>query len=152
MNINNVRCVNVFCKVVFYPTRSNPRWWYVIQTAPRSRHIFDEGGVEEVLPEHAMEEEHETNDFTSGQLHPVTSEGETSMSKDETSSDDSSNESDDCSSDGNNDDPFKSIDKDDMDTSNSITSTSLGINLDLVLEISQQEDMLLDEVSTPLDE
>ena len=98
-----------------------------------------------------MEEEHETNDFTSGHLHPVTSEGETSMSKDETSSDDSSNKSDDYSSDGNNDDPFNSIDKDDMATSNSVTTTSLGINLELVLEISQ-EDMLIDEVSTPCDE
>ena len=98
-----------------------------------------------------MEEEHETNDFTSGQLHPTTSEGETSMSKDDNSSDDSSNESDDCSFDENNDDPLNSIDKDDMATLNSVTSTSLGINLELILEISQ-EDMLIHEVSTPCDE
>ena len=142
MNSNNVRWVNVFCKVVFYPTRSNPRWWYVIQTAPRSRHIFDEGGIEEVLPEQVVDEEHETNVITSGQPHG---------SKEETSSDDSSNESADYSSDEYNDDPFNSIDKDDMATSKSVTSTSLGINLELVLEISQ-EDMLMDEASTPWDE
>ena len=151
MDSNNVRWVNVLCKVVFYPTRSNPRWWYVIQTAPRSRHIFDEGGIEEVLTKQAMDEEHETNIFTSGQPHPASSEGERRGSKEETSSDDSSNESADYSSDEYNDDPFNSIDKDDMATSKSVTSTSLGINLELVLEISQ-EDMLMDEASTPWDE
>ena len=71
------------------------------------------------------------------------------MSKDESLSDDSSNQSDDCSLDENNDNPFYSIDKDDMAISNRVTS--LGINLELVLEISQ-EDMLIDEASTPLDE
>lgn len=151
MNSNNVRWVNVLCKVVFYPTRSNPRWWYVVQTAPRSRHIFDEGGIEEVLPEQAMDEEHETNNFTSGQAHLAVSEGERRGSKEETSSDDSSNESVDYSSDDYNDDPFNSIDDIDMATSKSVTSTSLGINLELVLDISQ-EDMLMDEVSTPWDE
>ena len=147
MNSNNVHWVNVFCKVVFYPTRSNPRWWYVIQTAPRSRHIFDEGGIEEVLPEQAMDEEHETNVITSGQPHG---------SKEETSSDDSSNESADYSSD---DSSNESADYSSDDSSNesadysskSVTSTSLGINLELVLEISQ-EDMLMDEASTPWDE
>lgn len=151
MNSNNIRWVNVLCKVVFYPTRSNPRWWYVIQTAPRSRHIFDEGGIEEVLPEQAMDEEHETNVFTSGQPHPASSEGERRESKEETSSDDSSNESAGYSSDEYNDDPFLTIDKDDMATSKSVTSTSLGNNLELVLEISK-EDMLMDEASTPWDE
>ncbi|MCO5604928.1 hypothetical protein L7F22_059103 [Adiantum nelumboides] len=108
--------------VVFYPTRSNPRWWYVIQTAPRSQHIFDEGGVEEDLPEHAMEEEDEANNFTSGHLHIAMSDVETSMSREETSSDNSSDESGDHESDGNNDDPFNSIDEDDMATLNSVTS------------------------------
>ncbi|MCO5572394.1 hypothetical protein L7F22_026148 [Adiantum nelumboides] len=136
--------------VVFYPTRSNPRWWYVIQIAPRSRHIFDKGGVEEDLPEHAMEEEDEANNFTSGHLHTAMSDLETSMSREENSSDDSSDESGDHESDGNNDDPFNSIDKDDTATMNSVTSTSLGINLEIHLEITH-EDMLLDEVSTPLD-
>lgn len=151
MNSNNIRWVNVLCKVVFYPTRSNPRWWYVIQTAPRSRHIFDEGGIEEVLPEQAMDGEHETNVFTSGQPHPASPEGERRESKEETSSDDSSNESAGYSSDEYNDDPFLTIDKDDMATSKSVTSTSLGNNLELVLEISK-EDMLMDEASTPWDE
>ena len=152
MNRHNVCCVNVLCKVVFYPTRSNPRWWYVIQTAPRSRHIFDEGGIEEVWREQAMDEEDETINFTSGEAHLAISEGERRGSKEETSSDDSSNESIDYSCDDYNiDDPLNSIDNNDMATSKSITSTSLGINLELVLEISQ-EDMLMDEVSTPLDE
>ncbi|MCO5560912.1 hypothetical protein L7F22_014532 [Adiantum nelumboides] len=137
-------------QVVFYPTRSNPRWWYVIQTAPRSRHIFDEGGVEEDLPDNAMEEEDEANSFTSGHLHTAMSDVETSMSREETSSDDSSDESGDHESDGNNDDPFNSIDEDDTATLNSVTSISLGINLEILLEIPH-EDMLLDEVSTPLD-
>ena len=106
--------------------------------------------MEEDLPEHAMEEEDEANEFTSGHLHTATSDVETSMSREETSSDDSSNESGDWSSDGNNDDPFNSINEDDTATLNSVTSTSLGINLDILLEISH-EDMLLDEVSTPLD-
>ncbi|MCO5615118.1 hypothetical protein L7F22_069407 [Adiantum nelumboides] len=109
-------------KVVFYLTRSNPRWWYVIQTAPRSRHIFDKGGVEEDLPEHAMEEENEANNFTSGHLHTAMSDVETSMSREETSSDDSSDESRDHESDGNNDDHFNSIDEDDTATLNSVTS------------------------------
>lgn len=132
MNSNNIRWVNVLCKVVFYPTRSNRRWWYVIQTAPRSRHIFDEGGI--VLREQAMDEEHETNVFTSGQPHPASREGERRESKEETSSDDSSNGSVGYSSDEYNDDPFLTIDKDDMATSKSVTSTSLGNNLELVLE------------------
>ena len=37
-------------KVVFYPIRADPRWWYAIQTAPRLRHIFQERGVEEEMP------------------------------------------------------------------------------------------------------
>ncbi|MCO5581359.1 hypothetical protein L7F22_035241 [Adiantum nelumboides] len=68
------------------------------------------GGVEEDLPEHAMEEEDEANNFTSGHLHTAMSDVETSMSREETSSDDSSDESGDHESDGNNDDPFNSID------------------------------------------
>ena len=99
-----------------------------------------------------MEEEHEMHNFTSGQPHPTISEGEIRGSKEETSSDDSSNESIDYSCDDYNiDDPLNSIDNNDMATSKSITSTSLGINLELVLEISQ-EDMLMDEVLTPWDE
>ena len=86
-DINNIHCANLLCKVVFYPTRSDPSWWYVIQTAPRSRHIFDEGGVEEVVPEQAIQMDDETN---------VSSKGGTS--------DDSSNGSDDVSSEGCNDD------------------------------------------------
>ncbi|MCO5594101.1 hypothetical protein L7F22_048122 [Adiantum nelumboides] len=109
-------------QIVFYPTRSNPRWWYVIQTAPCSRHIFDEGGVEEDLPEHAMEEEDEANNFTSEHLHTAMSDVETSMSREETSSNDSLDESGDHESDGNNDDPFNSIDEDDTATLNSVTS------------------------------
>ncbi|MCO5608655.1 hypothetical protein L7F22_062869 [Adiantum nelumboides] len=136
--------------VVFYPTRSNPRWWYVIQIAPHSRHIFDKGGVKEDLPEHAIKEEDEANNFTSGHLHTAMSDVETSMSREETSSDDSSDESGDHESDGNNDVPFNSIDEDDTATLNSVTNTSLGINLEILLEIPH-EDMLLDEVSTPLD-
>ena len=93
-----------------------------------------------------MDEEHETNNFTSGKAHLVVSEGERRGSKEEISSDDSSNESIDYSCDDYNiDDPLNSIDNNDMATSKSITSTSLGINLELVLEISQ-EDMLMDEV------
>ena len=83
----------MFWKVLFYPTRSNPRWWYVIQNAPRSRHIFDEGGIEEVLSEQAMDEEREMNVITSGQPHSATSEQKRGGSKEETSCDDSSNES-----------------------------------------------------------
>ena len=131
----------MFCKVVFYPTRSNPRWWYVIQTAPCSRHIFDEGGIDEVLPEQAMDEEIVANEVTSVELHPTGLEGEGTGFKEESSRDDSSNKSIQYSSD----------DNDDMATSNSVKSTSLGINLELVLEISK-EDMLMDEVSTPWDE
>ena len=41
-----------------------------------------------------MHKEDKMNDFTSGQLHPTTSKGEASLSKDDTSSDDSSNGSD----------------------------------------------------------
>ena len=89
-----------------------------------------------------MDEEHETNVIASGQ--PL-------RSKEETSSDDSSNERADYSSDEYSDDPFNPINKDDMATSKSVTSTSLGINLELVLDISQ-EDMLMDEASTPWDE
>ena len=94
----------------------------------------------------AVEEEDDTNDSISGQVHPPTSEGETSMSKDDTTSDDSSNESDDMLM----DDPFNSLEEDDRATSKSATNTSLGINLELVLEISE-EDMLMDKVSTPCD-
>ncbi|MCO5602964.1 hypothetical protein L7F22_057105 [Adiantum nelumboides] len=69
-----------------------------------------------------MEEEDEANNFTSGHLHTAMSDVETSMSREETSSDDSSDESGDHESNGNNDDPFNSIDKDDMATLNSVTS------------------------------
>ena len=144
----------MLCKVVFYPTRSNPRWWYVIQTAPRSRPIFDEGEIEEVLADEAMDEEHESNDITSSQAQPTMSEMERGGSKEESSSDDSSNESVDYSSDDYNNDPLISYNEnDDIITSKSVTtaSTSLGFNLELVLEISK-EDMLMDEVSTPWDE
>ena len=44
-----------------------------------------------------------------------------------------------------------SFDKYIMTTSKSVTNISLRINLELGLEISQ-EDMLIDEVSTPIDE
>ena len=103
------------------------------------------------MPEQAMDEEHETNNFTSGQPHPAVLEGERRGSKEGTSSDESSNESVDYSYDDYNDDPFNSIDNDDMAILKSVTNTSLVINLELVLEISQ-EDMLMDEVSTPWDE
>ena len=115
------------------------------------RHIFDEGGIEEVLSEQVMDEEHETNVVISGEPHAATSERQRGGSNEETSSDDSSNGSDGFDSNEYNDDPFNFIDKIDMATSKSVTSTSLGINLELVLEISQ-EDMLMDEASTPWDE
>ena len=114
------------------------------------RHIFDEGGIEEVLTEEAMDAEHEINVFSSFQPRPTFSVRKRTGSKEDTPSDESSNESADNFSDDDKDDSFNSIDKDDMVTSKSVTNTSLGLNLELVLEISE-EDMLLDEASTPWD-
>ena len=33
-NSKNVYYINLHCKVVFYPTRLDSSWWYVIQIAP----------------------------------------------------------------------------------------------------------------------
>ncbi|MCO5586268.1 hypothetical protein L7F22_040207 [Adiantum nelumboides] len=133
--------------VVFYPARPNPRWWYAIQTAPRSRHIFDERGVEEFLPGEAMEEDHQTDE----EHRTIAPPRELCTATDETSSDDSSNEGDNDLSNGNDDDPFNSLDMNDMVPAQSVTSTSLGINLELVLDLSQ-EDVCIDEISAPYDE
>ncbi|MCO5551795.1 hypothetical protein L7F22_005297 [Adiantum nelumboides] len=130
--ISNV-AVNVLKQVVFYPARPNPRWWYVIQTAPCSRHIFDERGVEEFLPGEAMEEDHQTDE----EHRTIAPPRELCRAIDETSSDDSSNEGDNDLSNGNNDDPFNSLDMNDMVPAQSVTSTSLGINLELVLNLSR---------------
>ncbi|MCO5547710.1 hypothetical protein L7F22_001161 [Adiantum nelumboides] len=97
-------------KVVFYLVRPNPRWWYVIQTAPRSRHIFYERGVEEFLPGEAMEEDHQTDE----EHRTIAPPRELCAATDETSSDDSSNEGDNDLSNGNDDDPFNSLDMNDM--------------------------------------
>ncbi|MCO5589344.1 hypothetical protein L7F22_043311 [Adiantum nelumboides] len=134
-------------KVVFYPARPNPRWWYVIQTAPRSRHIFDERGVEEFWPGEAMEEDHQTDE----EHQTIAPPRELCTATYETSSDDSSNEGDNDLSNGNDDDPFNSLDMNDMVPAQSVTSTSLGINLELVLDLSQ-EDVCIDEISAPYDE
>ncbi|MCO5562452.1 hypothetical protein L7F22_016080 [Adiantum nelumboides] len=133
--------------VVFYPARPNPRWWYVIQTAPRFRHIFDERGVEEFLPGEAMEEDHQTDE----EHRTIAPPRELCTATDETSSDDSSNEGDNDLSNGNDDDPFNSLDMNDMVPAQSVTSTSLGINLELVLNLTQ-EDVCIDEIFAPYDE
>ncbi|MCO5568203.1 hypothetical protein L7F22_021899, partial [Adiantum nelumboides] len=134
--------------VVFYRARPNPRWWYVIQTTPRSWHIFDERGVEELLPGEAMEEDHQMDE----EHRTIAPPRELCTAIDETSSDDSSNEGDNDLSNGNDDDPFNSLDMNDMVPAQSITtSTSLGINLELVLDLSQ-EDVCIDEIFAPYDE
>ena len=91
MNGNKIHCINVLCKFVFSPTCSNPRWWYVIQISPQSRHIFDEGGIEEVLPKEAMDDEQEMTNFTSGEPHLDISKSNRRGSKEDTSSNNSSN-------------------------------------------------------------
>ncbi|MCO5549356.1 hypothetical protein L7F22_002826 [Adiantum nelumboides] len=114
---------------------------------PRSRHIFDERGVEEFLPGEAMEEDHQTDE----EHRTIAPPRELCIATDETSSDDSSNEGDNDLSNGNDDDPFNSLDMNDMVPAQSVTSTSLGINLELVLDLSQ-EDVCIDEISAPYDE
>ena len=94
-NNNNAKYVNWICKVVFYPTRLDSSWWYVNQTAPWSWHIFNEGEVEKIVPDQALQEEDERNVLISGHLQHLTSKGETSG--------DLSNGSDDVSSKGDND-------------------------------------------------
>ncbi|MCO5563696.1 hypothetical protein L7F22_017343 [Adiantum nelumboides] len=133
--------------IVFYPARPNPRWWYVIKTAPCSRHIFDERGVEEFLPGEAMEEDHQTDE----EHRTIAPPRELCTATDETSSDDSSNEGNNDLSNGNDDDPFNSLDVNDMVPAQSVTSTSLGINLELVLDLSQ-EDVCIHEISAPYGE
>ncbi|MCO5564316.1 hypothetical protein L7F22_017976 [Adiantum nelumboides] len=133
--------------VVFYSARPNPRWWYVIQTAPRSRQISDERGVEEFLPGEAMEEDHQTDE----EHRTIAPPRELCTATDETSSNDSSNEGNNDLSNGNDDDPFSSLDMNDMVPTQSVTSTSLGINLELVLDLSQ-EDVCIDEIFAPYDE
>lgn len=121
-------------KVVFYPVQADPRWWYVIQIAPRSRHIFQEGGVEEEMSHGAILTEtiNEASMEETSQSTNDTSHG----GDDESLNDDLSDN--DCLffQDGANCDEEDTI------------STSLGINLEVVLEISH-EDMLLDEISMP---
>ena len=103
------------------------------------------------MPEQGIDEEHDTTFLSSGQPHSTTLEGERRGSTEETSSDESSDKNADYSCDDYDDDQFTSTNKNDMVTSKSVSSNSLGINLELVLEISQ-EDMLMDEASTPWDE
>ena len=120
-------------KVVFYPVQADPRWWYVVQTAPRSRHIFQEGGVEEEMPHGAI------------LMEPI---NEISMEETSSSTNDTSHEGDQDSlhDDLSDNDCLifqeMAINSDEEDTIN----TSLGINLEVVLEISH-EDMFLDEIS-----
>ena len=141
-NIIKHICLCLSLKVVFHATRANSRWWYVIQTAPRSRHIFQEGGVEEEMPHSAIlteainETSMETEESSSASLEEASS-----------STYDTSNKGDDESL----DDDFSDNDRLlFQETTNGYEedtiSTSLGINLEVVLEISH-EDMLLDEIS-----
>ena len=91
--------------------------------------------------------EEDTNVLISGHHQHLTPEGETS-DDDSNGSDDDSDGSDD-NSDGSTALSSSSIDEDDEATS--ISKTSLGINIELDLDILH-EDMLQDKKSTPLDD
>lgn len=49
--------------MVFHPDRSDPRWWYVIQVAPRSKRIFeDRDVVEGMVPPNDLDAHNQDRD------------------------------------------------------------------------------------------
>ena len=152
-------------KVTFHPTKVNSSWWYVVPMSSRSRQIFDDHGMEENsenISIHDMEEENTENinihdmeeaipmDVNNQEHHIMPSTTRQCLSRwksliqclqaqideepgvhhYETTSGDEHGYTTDTS------------DQDDT------ISTSLGINLEVVLEIDRG-DMVMDDVSMP---
>ena len=61
-------------RVIFYPDRLDPAWWYVVQIAPRGKYIFEDRNVDQPMQHLSEEDECPVDEMESTAAHVLDQE------------------------------------------------------------------------------